>query len=117
MQDIEHRNENKFSAATLRRQRRVGEGEQERQNHSGEHAQGRPRRIARKVRGVERDGRRLQLGQGLHQSAASIGQKNDRAEDQQECEQVPPGWDECAFLTEMGGELDVMSRASGLRLD
>jgi hypothetical protein len=90
LENIEQRNEDAFGLLILRRQRRIGEGEQERQRHGDEHAQRRARGIFGQIGRIERRRRALQVGQRLEQMAACFAEEHQEPEDQQDRENIPP---------------------------
>jgi hypothetical protein len=90
LENIEHRNEDTFGLLVLRRQRRIGEGEQQRQRHGDEHAQRRARGIFRQMARIERRRRALQVGERLEQMAARFAEEDQQPENQQNCQQIPP---------------------------
>ena len=73
----------------LAAQRRVGEGEEQRQAQGREHAQRRARGVFGQMRGVERQRLLLQLGERLQQIAAGLAQERQEPEDQEDREQIP----------------------------
>jgi len=89
LQDIEQWNQQTLGIAVSCRQRRIGEGEQQRQRHRDQHAQGRARRIFRQIRRIERGRRALQVDERLKQVTTCFTQKYQEADNQQDSEHVP----------------------------
>ena len=89
LKNVEQRQEQQLGPSALRRQGRIGEGEQQRQAQCRQHAQRRAGGVARKMRGIERDRRGLQRGEGLHEPAAGVGEEDQQTKDQQNRECIP----------------------------
>ena len=81
----------------LAAERRIGEGEDEREHQRRQHAQRGARRIFRKIGRIERDRRHLQFGEWRQQVAARFGEEHHDAEHEEHGEQVPAAERQPAF--------------------
>jgi hypothetical protein len=81
LQDVENRDQHDLGAPALGRQRRIGEGEQERTGQRGEHAQRRAQRIIGQRPVVEADRRRVGSRQGRRDAVIGPRDRRQRRHD------------------------------------
>ena len=89
LQDVEERHQQAARPLALRRPGRIGQGEHQRQNKSGQHAECGARGIFGEMHRIERHGRRLELGQRGKQSPRGLAQKRNEAEHDDKSQDVP----------------------------
>src|SRR4029077_9805800 len=78
-----------FGGPAFCRKRRIGEGEDKRQHHGDQHAQRGARGVFRQIARIERGWLPLQFGQGLEKIPACFAEKNQKAKDQKNGENIP----------------------------